>query len=300
MPLLLEPRGRVVLARIANPPTDLLDADLMAELDRFGRQLRADRETTVVVLTGPRPGTFVPHYDLAEIAAGTEALGLPTPPSVARVALAAVGALTLVPGAARAIGHTPGAGLVDMVAARRTLARFGRLRQVVIAAIDGDALGGGCELALACDLRVMADGDHLIGLPELTAGIPPGAGGTQRLAAAVGPARALSLILRGTPVAPREALRLGLVDELAAPGHVEAAALVLAEVIAARNPEAVAAAKRSVRASAGSVRTAGLQREAAEFVGAVSRPAALAGLRRFVAASDAAAGRTPWRDRSGL
>jgi len=95
--------------------------------------------------------------------------------------------------------------------ANNTLAR---MKKVVIAAINGHALGGGCELAMACDYRFMATGKWLIGLPEATLGIVPGAGGTQRLPRLVGLARAMDILLCGKTMGPEEALEIGLVDRV--------------------------------------------------------------------------------------
>jgi len=89
-----------------------------------------------------------------------------------------------------------------------------RMKKVVIAAINGHALGGGCELALACDYRIMAAGKGLIGLPEATLGILPGAGGTQRLPRLVGLSRAMDILLRGKAMGAEEALAIGLVDRV--------------------------------------------------------------------------------------
>lgn len=192
----LDRASGVLTVRVSNPPTDLLNATVLADLDRLTRRLSRDRSVRSVVLTGPRDGVFIPHYDLSEIAAGAEELGLTTPYPAARAALTAVAWLGRVPGAKHALAHTPARGLVELLRTTATLDRIGNLPQVVIAAIDGDALGGGCEVALACDVRVMGDGDYRIGLPELTAGIPPGAGGSVRLTRLLGAARASEMILR--------------------------------------------------------------------------------------------------------
>lgn len=292
----LEPRGPVLTARIDNPPTDLLDATVIADLATLTRHLARDAEVRVLVVTGPRPGVFVPHYLIDDILTGTEQLGMATPYPAARAGLAAVAGLSRIPGARSLLSATPAAGLLDLVDTHRTLNRLGRLPQVVIAAIDGDALGGGCELALACDIRVMTRAEHRIGLPELSAGIPPGAGGTQRLMAAVGPLRARALILGAQTLSPDEALTLGLVDAVIDPGDL-AEVTELAATVAGWNPAAVVAAKRALRPPG---LGPGLRRESGGFVAAVSGPGAIEGLRRFTTASNSAAGRTPWRDRSFL
>lgn len=283
----------VLTVRVANPPTDLLDGDVMADFAELGRRLRRDRQVRAVVLTGPRPGVFIPHYDLGEIVDGAEALGLPTPYPVARAAVALVAGLARVPGAHDALRRTPAAGLVELYRTHATLDRFGALPQIVIAAIDGDALGGGCEVALACDLRTMGDGDYLFGLPELTVGIPPGAGGSVRLTRALGPARAAAMILPSVTLTPSEAQAAGLVSRVVPVGEVLADAQSWAADLAQRNPAAVTAAKRAIRAASTPVESAG-------FVSAASGAAAIAALRDFVTHAAPDKGATPWRDRSGL
>ncbi len=114
-----------------------------------------------------------------------------------------------------------------------------------IAAITGYALGGGCELALCCDLRVAGDNAKL-GQPEILLGIIPGAGGTQRLSRLVGPARAKELIFTGRFVDAEEALRIGLVDRVVAPDDVYAEAATLARTLARGPSYALRAAKESI------------------------------------------------------
>ncbi|HKF85028.1 MAG TPA: enoyl-CoA hydratase-related protein [Candidatus Limnocylindrales bacterium] len=126
--------------------------------------------------------------------------------------------------------------------------RVGRLRTPVIAAVRGYALGGGCELALACDIIVAGD-DAVFGQPEVSIGVIPGAGGTQRLARAVGRARAMDLVLTGRQLRAADAERMGLVSVVVPPGDVLPAALDRAAAIAALPVEAVRAAKAAVNAS---------------------------------------------------
>ena len=119
------------------------------------------------------------------------------------------------------------------------------LPQPVVAALHGYVLGGGAELALACDFRVAAEGCR-IGFPETALGIIPGAGGTQRLPRLVGPTAAKELIFTGRRLDAAEALRIGLVSEVAPEGRAGEAARALAARIAASAPLAVAAAKRAI------------------------------------------------------
>jgi enoyl-CoA hydratase/carnithine racemase len=123
--------------------------------------------------------------------------------------------------------------------------RLERLSQVTVAAINGYALGGGCELALACDLRVCAF-DAKLGQPEIALGVMPGAGGTQRLPRLVGVGRAKDLILSGRMVGAEEALAIGLVGEVVAPEEVYPMALEVAKRYATGPRVALAAAKQAI------------------------------------------------------
>jgi enoyl-CoA hydratase/carnithine racemase len=115
-----------------------------------------------------------------------------------------------------------------------------------IAAIEGNALGGGLELALCCDLRIASERARL-GLPEVRLAVTPGAGGTQRLPRVVGAARARELILTGRVIDAAEAERIGLVTEVVPSGEAVARATAVAEDIAARGPLAVREAKRLIQ-----------------------------------------------------
>jgi len=124
------------------------------------------------------------------------------------------------------------------------------LPQPVIAAVHGFALGGGCELALSCDV-IVADGTAVFGLPEATVGLVPGCGGTQLLARRIGPGRAADLIFSGRRVGADEAAAIGLADRLVPAGQARESALELARQFAANSPVAVRAAKQALRNGAG-------------------------------------------------
>jgi enoyl-CoA hydratase len=134
----------------------------------------------------------------------------------------------------------------------------------VIAAVNGTALGGGCELMMACDIR-LAEEQALIGQPEVGLGIIPGAGGTQMLPRLVPHGIARRLLFTGERISAREALRIGLVDEVVETGGVLVAALRLAEKINANAPRAVAAAKRAVTLGLQMSLADGLRLEASLF-----------------------------------
>jgi enoyl-CoA hydratase len=146
-----------------------------------------------------------------------------------------------------------GAGAIDSAAVGAAFARRGQdlmfkienLDKPVIVAINGYALGGGCELAMACDIRIAADTAKL-GQPEINLGIIPGYGGTQRLPRLVGKGRAKWLILTGDMITAQEALRIGLVDMVVPAAQLMDRAKELAKTIAGKAPLAVAWAKRSI------------------------------------------------------
>jgi enoyl-CoA hydratase/carnithine racemase len=138
------------------------------------------------------------------------------------------------------------------------------LPEPVIAAVHGFALGGGCELALSCDI-IVADGTAVLGLPEATVGLVPGCGGTQLLARRVGPGRAADLIFSGRRVGADEAAAIGLVDRLVPAGQARESALELAQQVAANSPVAVRAAKQALRNGAGLALAAALDVEDAAW-----------------------------------
>jgi len=138
--------------------------------------------------------------------------------------------------------------------------RIGRLKKPVIAAVSGFALGGGCELAMACDL-ILASETAVFGQPEILIGVIPGAGGTQRLTKAVGKSLAMDLVLTGRRLTAREALAAGLVARVLAPEVLLDEAKKLAREIAKGSPLAAQAAKAAANAAVDRQLDAGLSRE---------------------------------------
>lgn len=205
MSLERRPDGVAVL-RLERPPVNALDLELLRDLGRQVAALSADLPGAVVVAGSGR------HFS-----AGAEIADFDGPEVAAQVA----------------------------TAFHRNLDALARLPRVVIAAIRGVALGGGLEVALACDLRVVSPASRL-GQPEIRLGIIPGGGGTQRLPRLIGPARAKELLFSGREVRGEEAVALGLADRLVADGDVEAAALAWAAEFAAGPLVAQGLVKRAV------------------------------------------------------
>jgi enoyl-CoA hydratase len=207
----VEQHGAVAVATFTRPPRNFMSFAAMGELGEVLEQLAARDDISVVVLTGGVRGYFVAHADLDDL--GRLAQGKPTE------------------GDPRSWG--------------RTLALIESMPQPVVAAINGQAWGGGCELALACTMRVAAKSAHLA-QPEVNVGIIPGAGGTQRLGRLVGPGRAAELVLSGRVVAAEEAARLGLVEAVLPDQHFADHVLEWVDPIAAKPRKALAAAKQAI------------------------------------------------------
>ena len=138
------------------------------------------------------------------------------------------------------------------------------LPQPTVAVVHGYALGGGCELALSCDL-VVADETAVFGLPETTVGLVPGGGGTQLTLRKLGPGRAIDMIATGRQVDAAEAYRIGLADRLVPAAAARDHAIRLAGVIARNSPVAVRAAKQAIRQGSGTALAAGLDIEDAAW-----------------------------------
>ena len=207
----VEHRGAIAVLTFTRPPRNFMSFAAMGELGNRLEELATRDDVSVVVLTGGVPGYFVAHADLDDLAR----LGRGEP----------------------AVGDPASWG--------RTLARIESLPQPVVAAINGQAWGGGCELSLACTLRVAAASAHL-GQPEVSVGIIPGAGGTQRLPRLVGPGRAAELILSGRVVMADEARAIGLVEACLPDDRFVDRVVEWLQPMASKPRGALAAAKRAV------------------------------------------------------
>ncbi|HET7473898.1 MAG TPA: enoyl-CoA hydratase-related protein [Candidatus Limnocylindrales bacterium] len=159
--------------------------------------------------------------------------------------------------------------------------RIAATRKPLIAAVRGHALGGGCELAMTCDLIVAGD-DAWFGQPEINLGVMPGAGGTQRLTRAIGRARAMDLILTGRSIRATEAEAMGLVSRVVPAEETLGAALDLARTIATKAPVAVMAAKEAVRLAEELPLSAGLRHERRAFFALFASADQTEGMAAFV------------------
>jgi enoyl-CoA hydratase len=299
--VLVERRGRVLIVKLENPPRNFMTTAMVRELDELTRDLENDSSVGSVVITGALEGIFITHFDVAEISQGSSRVGATLSSAQAGGSLRAIGAIERLPRARSALERTPVAGLLALRAIHELFARMNRLDKVFVAAINGLALGGGCELALACDIRIMATGDYLIGLPEMTLGIIPGAGGTQRLTRAIGPGRALEMMLEGRALDPQEASEVGLVHRTTSPAALLHEALTTGERLARRSPAAVGALKRAVYEGSSRPLGEGLHIEQAGFLAAASTPAARRAMEAYAAEAQTRVGEgAPWQVESSM
>jgi len=247
MPMLeTERRGRVLVVRIDHPPHNFMTAEMVVELSDLVSSVRRDRSIGAVVITGKPDRLFITHYDVGEILASVERAGVAAPPWLTSIVLRVAGAVRRIPRLRDLGERTPLAAVFELYRIHDLFLSMNRSDKVFIAAINGPVTGGGCETALACDVRIMADDDIAIGLPEMTLDFNPGAGGTQRLPGLVGLGRAMAMMLEGRTVSPREALDYGLVQAVVPPDQVEEAAVRMAQRLARRSPEAIRSLKRAV------------------------------------------------------
>ncbi|HSR21751.1 MAG TPA: enoyl-CoA hydratase-related protein [Anaerolineales bacterium] len=167
----------------------------------------------------------------------------------------------------------------------QAFARLEAVAKPVIAAVSGWALGGGCEIALACDM-IVASETARFGQPEITIGVIPGGGGTQRLTHAVGKAIAMEMILNNRLLSAQEALQFGLVNRVVPPDRYLEEALVLAQEVASRAPRALGAAKRMIRQAYENSLSGGLEAERQEFFQLFASQDRVEGMRSFVEKRD--------------
>jgi enoyl-CoA hydratase len=277
----VEQRGNVLIATLSNPPMALMDSDIVVDLFALARRADSDSDVGAVVLTGDHPTRFVAHFNVEDILSAAEQAPHLSK-QMLRAGLRATGAALRVPGAAKLLTRGPFAGLAALETFTQTLLAIESCSAVWIAALNGDTGGGGCELALACDYRFMADGPYNIAQPEIFLGFPPGGGGTQRLTRLLGAGRALHMCLEGTPKSPADALAFGLVDRVVAPERLLGEAVEHATQLGRRPKAAIGAVKRAVRFGGSLPLEEGLRLEAGEFLSAISTPESIEAQRAYV------------------
>lgn len=283
--LRIEQRGRVLQVLLDNPPANFLTTAVMQELADLLDDLEQRQDIGAVILSGAADGVFLTHFDVDEIERAVAPITFSMPAWLTRLLLESESLLRHLPGARKLLRHTLLAGVADMNLFHEVTAHMRRMDKVFIAAINGLALGGGCELALACDLRLMAEDDQVerfLGQPEVLIGLIPGGGGTQMLARSLGVARALELCLEGQLLEPRQALALGLVNGLAPAEELLEAADALAQRLSRRSPQAVRLIKCSIYQAASRDWTEGMASEKAGFLSAASQGNTRRAMREYI------------------
>ena len=214
--------GTIAEIVFSNPDEGVMDRAMEADMLAAVEQITGDPSIRVCVLSGAGPGVFIRHYDLKVLA--------PQADEMAKRGLVFT--------TDRPVPEAPIHVAMRLMEASET---------IFIAALTGTAMGGGFELALACDLRVVQTGAGEFGLPEINLGILPGAGGTQRLPQIVGQSRALHMTLTGDTLTPEEMVAAGLASACVPDARVDALALALAQRMAGKPARAASHIKRLVR-----------------------------------------------------
>jgi len=205
--IIVEKEGNIGIITLNRPPANSVNFALLKDLDRALDQFEEDKEVRALIITGAGEKGFSAGFDVTEAARAAE------------------------------IGNT----------GRAVFSRIERYPKPVVAAINGYALGGGCELTMACHFRVMVSTEKAkIGCPEVNLGIIPGWGGTQRLPRLIGKTRAMDMLVFGKRINAPEALNIGLINTASQPGELMNDAKDLAHRLAKQAPLAVKAILESV------------------------------------------------------
>lgn len=198
----VEREDNVGIITLNRPPANPINSKVLSELDQALTELKGDKKIMALIITGAGDRGFSAGFDIKSAVASDAARGGPVGPS-----------------------------------GQEVFFKIERFPKPVIAAINGYALGGGCELAMSCHFRIMVDAERaVIGQPEIDRGIIPGWGGTQRLPRLIGKTRALEMLLLGTGIRASEALEIGLINRVSRPGEVVNDARELARTLAKKAP----------------------------------------------------------------
>ena len=250
--LLLETKGPIAILKINNPKSlNALNIATMTELNDCLAGIETNKDIRVVILTGEGTKAFVAGADIAEMAKLTAAEGR---------SMSLLG--------------------------KKTFQRIETMPQVVIAAVNGYALGGGCELAMACDIRIASE-KAKFGQPEVNLGIIPGFGGTQRLPRLVGKGMAKYLIMTAEHIPAQEALRIGLVQKVVAPEELMNEAKRVANLILSKAPVAVRMAKCAINVAEDTDMRSGVAYEAEAYTTCFQAADRVEGMSAFLEKRDA-------------
>ena len=221
--LKIEDHGHVVICILTNPPTHTFTSKSLMEVHDFLDQMEKKKDLRVLAFTGEGEDVFIKHYEVGELADSAEK--------------------NISEGKEVSAGYSPPKELHHF---HKMLLRLRDIEAIVIAGINGNTAGGGCEFALGCDLRIMSEGHYAIGLPETSVGILPGGGGTQRLARLIGSSRALDLILHARLLSPQEAFEFGLINKLVPHERFREELMTYCSDLASRAPIALRQVKKII------------------------------------------------------
>ena len=217
--LKIEDNGNYIICYLSNPPSHTLTSSGVSEIHSFLDIVKKRDDLRVLAFTGEGRDVFIKHYEVGELA-NTAEKNLETKKNK----------------------QDP----KELHAFHTMLLRLRDLKAIVVAGINGNTAGGGCEFSLGCDLRIMSKGDFLIGLPETSVGILPGGGGTQRLSRLIGISRALDLILHAKLLTPEEAHNLGIINKLIPADNFKHELTSYCEDLATRAPIALQQVKKII------------------------------------------------------
>lgn len=244
--LLLAKEGPIALITVNRPPVNALNRETIDELYQAFDELETDHEVKSILITGAGQYTFIAGADISQFTQ-----------------------------------LTPEQGLALMEKGQALYDRIELFPKPVIAAVNGACLGGGNELAMACDLRIAAESARF-GQPEINLGIIPGWGGTQRLPRLIGKTRALELLLTGDMIKAQDALRYGLVNKVVPDNELLAQAKNVARRLSMQPLTAMAAIKRVVREGLALPMEEALRAERRAFMEVFQTPDAAEGIRAFL------------------
>tara|TARA_B100001173_G_scaffold87611_1_gene75304 strand:- start:496 stop:1329 length:834 start_codon:yes stop_codon:yes gene_type:complete len=217
--LRIEDKGHYMICYISNPPSHTLTSSGVAEVHKFLDLVEKNNDLRVLAFTGEGKDVFIKHYEVGELANSAEK---------------------------NIESNQTQKDPTELHAFHKMLLRLKNLDAIVIAGINGNTAGGGCEFSLGCDLRIMSEGEYFIGLPETSVGILPGGGGTQRLSRLIGSSRALDLILHAKLLSPAEAYNLGVINKLIPKDKFEEELDLYCQDLANRAPIALSQVKKII------------------------------------------------------
>jgi len=220
----IEDQGQIIICYLSNPPTHTLTAQGLQEINDFLDSLVANKKLRILAFTGAGEDVFIRHYEVGELADTAEK-------NIDRQE------------ETKKPENNP---IKELHGFHKMLLKIRDLDAIVVAGINGNTAGGGCEFSLGCDLRVMSSGDYFIGLPETSVGILPGGGGTQRLARLIGSSRALDLILHGQLISNVKALEFGIINEILPKESFLKSLKEYCQILANRAPIALREVKRAI------------------------------------------------------